>query len=115
MNPTPGWKHAWSDNEQRAARVVCSTFDVIGMLVQADLIDDEPFTSNWGAALIYSWAVCEPFVRSMQVDNGASYWGHFEAVAKMARDRVDVPLLPEPPKGRPGDSGEHAPAHTDLP
>ena len=67
----------------------------MAMLVLSDLLDEEPFTTNWAAALTTCFAVCEPYINDMRERGSAPrYWGHFEQLARRAAEKIGLPLEP---------------------
>jgi hypothetical protein len=92
LKPSENWKAEWTTDQKKAAGIVSSTFDVIAMLVLNDLLDEEPFTTNWADALTTCFTVCEPYIHAMRADGaGPSYWGSYEKLALIASEKVDLP------------------------
>jgi hypothetical protein len=85
----------WSAEEQHAAGVVCAAYDAIAMLVANELIDEEPFTTNWAGSLVRCYVACKPYIELIRKESGEVYWKHFEDAALRANARVAFPGGPE--------------------
>ena len=74
----------WHEAEERAATLVCSTYDVAGILIRLGLVPAEPFVDNWGPSIRDCHELLEPFIREMQrpEHSGPRYWNDFDWLYK---------------------------------
>jgi hypothetical protein len=91
MVPTENWEEAWTEKQIEAVGIVCSSFDAVAMLVENNLLDEEPFTTTWGVTLVKCFEVCEPYIGSLRADqSGPTFWSNFERAANLAARKLEI-------------------------
>lgn len=88
LAPTKDWIHAWSPDEQSAASLVCSSYDVAGILITHQLVLAAPLITNWGPSLAACFDACEPFIQDMRQSSGPTYWSNFETIVGMVPEEL---------------------------
>ncbi len=74
-------------NEQSAASLVCSSYDVAGILSTHQLVLAALIT-NWGPSLAAGFDACEPFIQDMRQSSGPTYWSNFETIVGMVPEEM---------------------------
>jgi hypothetical protein len=67
----------WTEDEERAAAKVCSTYDLTAILIRQNLVPLAPFAENWGPSIKICYEILDLYVQEMQVKNGPDYWNDF--------------------------------------
>lgn len=75
----------WDDNDRRKVSTVCSTYDILGILIRQELIPLQIVTENWGRSIRLCYPVCEPWIRKLRESEGPEYWDEFEWLYKQAQ------------------------------
>lgn len=77
----------WDHDDERAASLVCSSYDVAGILIRQGVVLGAPFVDNWGPSIQECFETLEPYVRKMQQpeNSGAKYWDDFEWLYQQVR------------------------------
>jgi hypothetical protein len=82
----------WSPNELKAASNVCSSYDVVSILIyQQALVPQNLIITNWGPSIIKCYKILEVHIKEMQKPEnaGPEYWDDFvklyEEVVKSGR------------------------------
>jgi hypothetical protein len=69
---------AWDNRERWTASTVCSSYDVLGIMIRHRLVPREPFVQNWGPSIRHCHEVLKDFIAEMRKQSGPQYWGHFD-------------------------------------
>ncbi len=80
----------WTVEDKRAASVVCSTYDIAGLLIlDLDVVPEAPFISSWGPSIRDCYEVLKPFHSEMRSEknSGSEYWKVFERLAAKANEK----------------------------
>ena len=74
------------DSEDRAASLVCSTYDVAAILIRSGVVPAKPFIENWGPSIRDCYEVLRPYIKKMQQpeNSGPEYWDDFDWVYQQA-------------------------------
>ena len=67
----------WTPDEERAAAITCSSYDVAAILIRQGLIPAAPFLENWGPSVKHCYEVLGDYLREMQKNSGPHYWNDF--------------------------------------
>jgi hypothetical protein len=79
---------SWTDEDRVEAERVCSSYDVTGLLVRAEIASQRIIVENWGASLRRIYRITTPLVQEMRkVSDDPNYWDDFEWLAKQAELR----------------------------
>jgi hypothetical protein len=73
--------HKWTKQERYDASLVCSTYDVVSILIfDQKLVTKEPFIKNWGPSIKDCYEILEDYIRYMQKPEKSSpeYWNDFK-------------------------------------
>jgi len=70
----------WTEDQQKAAAKLCSSFSTAGTILQSGLVPLEPLITGWESSLTRCYQVLEPYVREMQKPEnaGPQYWAGFD-------------------------------------
>lgn len=69
----------WTEDETRAAEVVCHTYDVVGIMVRNALLPKELIVDSWGDSLRRLWPIVEPLVSQYRRERDSpEFWDDFE-------------------------------------
>jgi hypothetical protein len=73
-------REQWSEDDRRAADKVCSTYDVVAILLRNGFADSQPVAENWGPSIRQCFETLQPYIRELQKPEnaGPSYWKDFE-------------------------------------
>ena len=76
---------AWTEEERGKANRVCSSYDMVGMLARAGIVDSEIIVRNWGSSIRKAYAVTLPYISDLRdrVET-PTYWDNFEWLAQAA-------------------------------
>ena len=87
----PLWEKfdTWKKEEIEAAEKVCSTFDVVGIMVSAKLLGKD-LLMEWHYTIIKAYEAAAPMINEYRAPGGTDYrtkdyWNNFERVYKMAK------------------------------
>lgn len=81
----------WTEKEKREAGLVCSTYDVAGILIfQQRLVPADPFISNWGPSIRNCYEICKEHIAEMQKpeNSGPEYWNDFAVLYHAATQQA---------------------------
>ena len=70
----------WTIEEKKSASRVCSTYDVVSILIyQQSLVKPELVIDNWGPSIKKCYKILEPHIKEMQKPEnaGSDYWDDF--------------------------------------
>ena len=69
----------WTEDEEKAAARVCSTYDVAAIIMRLGMVPMAPFQENWGPSIRNCYETLEPYIREMQKpeNSGPDYWNDF--------------------------------------
>lgn len=78
--------HPWSKDVERAAAKVCSSYDTVGTLIQAGVVEPLPVIRQWGPSICECYEALEGFIREKQQphESGSTYYSQFDALYKLA-------------------------------
>lgn len=69
----------WTDEEKRVASLVYGTYDLAGMLIKSGFVPKALFVNNWGASIIKSYNILEPFLIELRTNStGTKYGDHMK-------------------------------------
>jgi hypothetical protein len=75
----------WTDDDRIEAERVCSSYDVAGLIVRAEIASSRIIVENWGASLRRIYRITAPLIQEMRSLSGdPNYWDDFEWLAKQA-------------------------------
>jgi hypothetical protein len=75
----------WADEEKRAAEKVCSSYDVVAIMVQSGMVPIDVVADSWRDSLRGTWRILSPLVKAYQVQrNSQEYWDDYEWLARQA-------------------------------
>src|SRR3972149_12053393 len=57
----------WNDSEERAASLVCSTYDVAAILIRSGVVPSKPFMENWGTSILDCYEILRSYIKNMQL------------------------------------------------
>jgi hypothetical protein len=75
----------WSEHDRRDAERVIRTFDLMGMMVRRELLEQDLVLETWGTRVMQMHAATRPLLKELRALNGPGYMQHFdwlEAAAK---------------------------------
>ncbi len=75
----------WTADEKESASKVCSTYDVLSILLyQMKLAPTDIFVDNWGPSIKKCYDILEKHIKEMQKPEnaGPKYWDDFEKLYK---------------------------------
>jgi hypothetical protein len=69
----------WAEADRRAASIVCSNYNVVGLIVQLGLVRKEHIVDTWGPSIRTCFEIVTPFIEEMQDAGhmGSTYWNGF--------------------------------------
>jgi len=78
---------AWNDSEERAASLVCSTYDVAAILIRSGVVPSKPFVENWGPSIRDCYEVLSSYIKNMQLpqNSGPEYWDDIDWVYQQVK------------------------------
>ncbi|MCI0579166.1 MAG: hypothetical protein L0332_07005 [Chloroflexi bacterium] len=70
----------WSANDEEAASLVASTFDIAGMLIRHGLVPPKPFLDNWGPTIVACYEVLGGYIQELRQPDksGPNYWKDYD-------------------------------------
>lgn len=68
----------WTKKEIKAADIVCSTYDVVGIMIRNHLLPKEFIVDSWGPSLIRSWEILNFLIDEYRKESGSEYWNDYE-------------------------------------
>lgn len=74
----------WTTEDKTAASKVCSSYDVMGILVQAKMIPEDIVFKEWGLSIIRTHKILSDFITSYRQNMGETYWDDFPRLALQA-------------------------------
>lgn len=92
----------WNDSEERAASLVCSTYDVAAILLRSGVVPLKPFIENWGPSIRDCYEVLRPYLKRMQLPDksGPKYWDDFDWIyQQVKKETTDKSLKRATAKG----------------
>jgi hypothetical protein len=71
---------SWKPEEERAAALVCSTYDVAAIVMRQGLVPSAPFIENWGPSIKHCHEVLKDYIIDMRKpeNSGPAYWDDFD-------------------------------------
>jgi len=75
------------DDYEDAAGLVCSTYDVAGIMIKKGLVDSEPILDNWGRSIIWCYQILVRYIVERRKASGDKYWDDFVNLYRMAAIR----------------------------
>ena len=70
----------WKDNEKESAEVACSTYDVIGIILQQEVIDHKMVTLPWRDSIVRCWEKAQPMIKFYRKERGEDFWKGFQGL-----------------------------------
>ena len=79
----------WNDSEERAASLVCSTYDVAAILIRSGVVPSKPFMENWGPSILDCYEILRSYIKNMQLPekSGPEYWDDFDWFYQQVKNR----------------------------
>ena len=74
----------WDKPDLEIAKVVCNSFDKIGIFEKHGMLPKNFVVDHWNGALRESWKILEPLVKDHRKKLNKKYWDDFELLAKQA-------------------------------
>jgi len=75
---------AWSDAEKSAAEQVCTSYDIVAIMIKEGIAPKSIFVENWGDSITKCYSAAAPFIAKTREIRGAKYWDDFEWLAGVA-------------------------------
>jgi hypothetical protein len=71
---------SWTADEERAAALVCSTYDIAAILIRQGLVTPAPFVEDWGSSIKHCHEVLRDYIAEMRKpeNSGPEYWNDFD-------------------------------------
>ena len=82
---TPQGAAHWPEEAKWDVELVCSSFEVVGMLVVEGVIPAEWVARNWRFAIVTTWERTEPLIQHYRATRAPDYWHYFEKLVQRAR------------------------------
>ncbi|MFQ5817448.1 MAG: hypothetical protein ACE5H2_05770 [Terriglobia bacterium] len=82
---TPEGAAHWPDEAKWDTELVCSSFEVVGLLAAEDVVPANWVARNWRFALVQSWERAEPLIQHYRQTRAPDYWHYFEKLVRRAR------------------------------
>lgn len=82
---TPESAAHWPDEAKSDTELVCSTFDLAGLLAAEGVVPANWLAHNWRFALTRCWDRAEPLVEHYRRTRAPDYWHNFEKLARRAQ------------------------------
>jgi hypothetical protein len=80
--------NTWSEDENRAAAKVCSSYGTAGVVLEAGTVPEAPFLDNWGPSIRRCHTILGAFIVDRRKQMHPTYWAVFDRLAKRASDRL---------------------------
>jgi hypothetical protein len=80
----------WTPEERRKADLVCSSYDVVSLLIlKQKLAPSEPFVENWGPSIRDCYDILSDYVHHLQSpsNSGPGYWCNFQKLYLVAKQQ----------------------------
>ena len=75
----------WTVEERKAAEIVCSSYDAVGIMARNGMVPVEVVADSWGDSLRRTWKILSPLVALYRAQRNASeFWNEYEWLAKQA-------------------------------
>jgi hypothetical protein len=70
---------AWDQEDRAAAKRVCSSYDLAGLLVKNQVINGAVFITSWGESVRHQYLILKPYLDQPVVSTltGCEYWADF--------------------------------------
>ncbi len=69
----------WNEEDRRCAALVCANYDVVAVLLRANLAPVELFVDNWATSINHCHEVLAPFIEDLRSESGDKlYWNNFD-------------------------------------
>lgn len=82
---TPESAAHWPEEAKWDTELVCSSFEVVGLLAAEDVVPADWVARNWRYAILASWDRAEPLIHHYRQTRARDYWHYFEQLAQRAR------------------------------
>jgi len=82
---TPEDAAHWPDEAKWDAELVCSSFEVIGLMAAEDMVPAKWLVENWRYAIVQSWDRAQPLIDYYRRTRAADYWHYYEKLVERAR------------------------------
>ncbi|MFQ5927601.1 MAG: hypothetical protein ACE5MH_09235 [Terriglobia bacterium] len=82
---TPDDAAHWPDEAKWDAELVCSSFELVGLLAAEDVVPTDWVARNWRFAIVHSWERAEPLIQHYRQTRARDYWHYFERLVRRAR------------------------------
>ena len=81
--------HKWSPEQERAAALVGSSYDVAAFLIRQGLVPVGKIVENWGPSVRNCYGTLEGYIAEMRREEhcGASHWDDFEWLRAKCQER----------------------------
>lgn len=75
----------WNSDDIKIAEIVCSSYDVVGILVRHKMVTETIIIDSWGDSLRKLWPILQPLVGKYRTERGVpEFWDDFESLANHA-------------------------------
>jgi len=74
----------WTNEEKRAAEIVCNTYDVVGIMVANRFIPGMTVVREWRDSIIKCWTNAKPLIDAYRKERREDYWDGFERLYELA-------------------------------
>jgi hypothetical protein len=74
----------WTTEDKETARIVCHTYNTVGIMTLYDALPVEWVARNWTASLIDTWDILEPLVMEDRA-RAPAHWDNFQRLAIAAK------------------------------
>lgn len=82
---TPEGAAHWPEEAKWDAELVCSSFEVVGLLAAEDVVPADWIARNWRYAILTTWDRAKPLTDHYRQTRAPDYWHYFEKLAQRAR------------------------------
>jgi len=82
---TPESAAHWPDEAKWDTELVCSSFEVVGLLAAEGVIPANWVARNWRFAILSTWERALPLIEHYRQTRSHDYWHYFEKLAQRAR------------------------------
>jgi len=86
----------WSQDEKVVASLVCSSYDILAILVRKGLVPQDIIVDEWGPSILRTHNILAPFMNEMRRNMGERYWDDFPWLADQAQKAGHVIKRPLP-------------------
>lgn len=78
----------WTTEEIEAAEITCATYDVAGIMLSQELVDED-LLKRWHDSIVKCWNAAQPMIEAYRKERGDDYYKGFKDLFEFAT-RYDV-------------------------